>query len=176
MVVSAVLNFRPRDGRLGEQLENLKAVKRLVERAGGTFRVHRQLFGAQANTLVAVSEYKDWNGFAKLRSDSEFLQLVDRIRSSANPAADNSWRRAVRRALDLQHLVNRQRLSASSNLARLLGGSDEATSRSTTEARCRGETREVRIAHTEDRRQRIHYHREGETGLRPNHSGVCQRD
>jgi hypothetical protein len=88
MVVSAVLNFRPRDGRLGEQLENLKAVKRLVERSGGTFRVHRQLFGAQANTLVAVSEYKDWNSFAKLRSDSEFLQLVDRIRSSANPAAD----------------------------------------------------------------------------------------
>ncbi len=66
----------------------LAQVKRLVERAGGTFRVHRQLFGPHANTLVAVSEYKDWNGFAKLRSDSEFQQLVDRIRSSANPAAD----------------------------------------------------------------------------------------
>jgi len=88
MAVSAVLNFRPRDGRLGEQLENLKAVKRLVERAGGTFRVHRQLFGAQANTLVAVSEYKDWNGLAKLRSDPEFVQTVDRIRSGPNPAAD----------------------------------------------------------------------------------------
>ena len=88
MTISAVLSFRPRDGRIGEQLENLKAVKRLVERAGGTFRVHRQLFGAQAGTLVAVSEYKDWNGFAKLRSDSEFAQLVDRIRANANPAAD----------------------------------------------------------------------------------------
>jgi hypothetical protein len=88
MAVSAVLTFRARDGRLGEQLESLQAVKRLVERAGGTFRVHRQLFGAQANTLVAVSEYKDWNGFAKLRSDPEFLQLVDRIRSVPNPAAD----------------------------------------------------------------------------------------
>ena len=86
--VSAVLSFRPRDGRLGEQLENLKAVKQLVERAGGTFRVHRQLFGPQANTLVAVSEYKDWNSFGKLRSDLEFQKLVDRIRSSANPAAD----------------------------------------------------------------------------------------
>ena len=83
-----MLSFRPRDGRLGEQLENLKAVKRLMERAGGTFRVHRQLFGPQANTLVSVSEYKDWNGFAKLHSDSEYIQLVDRIRSSANPAAD----------------------------------------------------------------------------------------
>lgn len=88
MAVSAVINFRARDGRLGEQLENFKAIKRLVERAGGTFRVHRQLFGAQTNTLVAVSEYKDWNAFAKLRSDSEFLQLIERIRSSANPAAD----------------------------------------------------------------------------------------
>jgi hypothetical protein len=88
MTISAVLSFRPRDGRIGEQLENLKTVKRLVERGGGTFRVHRQLFGAQAGTLVAVSEFKDWNGFAKLRSDSEFAQLVDRIRANANPAAD----------------------------------------------------------------------------------------
>ena len=88
MAVSAVLSFRARDGRMGEQLENLKGVKRLVERAGGTFRIHRQLFGSQANTLIAVSEYKDWNGFAKLRSDPEFAQLVDRIRSNANPAAD----------------------------------------------------------------------------------------
>jgi hypothetical protein len=35
-----------------------------------------------------VSEYKDWNGFAKVRSDPEFSQLVERIRGSANPAAD----------------------------------------------------------------------------------------
>ncbi len=88
MAVSAAITFRARDGRLGEQLENLKAIKRLVEGAGGTFRVHRQLFGAQINTPIAVSEYKDWNGFAKIRSDSEFLKLVERIRSSANPAAD----------------------------------------------------------------------------------------
>lgn len=88
MAVTAVVAFRARDGRLGEQLENLKAVKRLVERAGGTFRIHRQVFGAQVNTLVAVSEYKDWNGLAKLRSDPEFLQVVERMRSGPNPAAD----------------------------------------------------------------------------------------
>ena len=88
MAVSAAITFRAREGRLAEQLENFRAVKQLVEGAGGTFRVHRQLFGAQINTLIAVSEYKDWNGFAKLRSDSEFTQLVDRIRSGANPAAD----------------------------------------------------------------------------------------
>jgi hypothetical protein len=88
MAISAVITFRPRDGRLGEQLENLKGIKRLVERAGGTFRVHRQTFGQQINTLVAVSEYKDWNGLAKVRSDPEFVQTVERIRSAANPAAD----------------------------------------------------------------------------------------
>jgi hypothetical protein len=88
MAISAVITFRARDGRLSEQMENLKGIKKLVERAGGTFRVHRQTFGSQANTLVAVSEYKDWNGLAKVRSDPEFLQTVERIRSSANPAAD----------------------------------------------------------------------------------------
>ena len=88
MAVSAAITFRARDGRLGEQLENLKVIKRLVEGAGGTFRVHRQLFGAQVNTLIAVSEYKDWNGFAKVRADSEFLKTIERIRSNANPAAD----------------------------------------------------------------------------------------
>lgn len=35
-----------------------------------------------------MSEYKDRNALAKLRSDPEFVNLVDRIRSSANPAAD----------------------------------------------------------------------------------------
>ena len=88
MAISSVVTFRVRDGREGEQLENLKAVKRLVERGGGTFRVYRQLFGSQVNHLVVVSEYKDWNGFAKVRSDPEFSQLVERIRGSANPAAD----------------------------------------------------------------------------------------
>jgi hypothetical protein len=88
MAVSAAITFRARDRRLGEQLENLKVIKRLVEGAGGTFRVHRQLFGAQVNTLIAVSEYKDWTVFAKVRSDSEFLKTIERIRSNANPAAD----------------------------------------------------------------------------------------
>jgi hypothetical protein len=88
MAISAVITFRARDGRLGEQLENLKGITRLVERAGGTFSVHRQTFGTQINTLVAVSEYKDWNGLAKVRSDPEFVQAVERIRSAANPAAD----------------------------------------------------------------------------------------
>lgn len=73
MAISAVLSFRARDGRLAEQLENLKEVKRLVERAGGTFRIHGQLFGSQANTLGAVSEYKDSIGFAKDNGRSPFF-------------------------------------------------------------------------------------------------------
>ena len=79
MAISAVVTFHVRDGRQGEQVENLKAVKRLVERGGGTFRVHRQLFGSQVNHLFIVSEFKDWNGFAKVRSDPEFSQLVERF-------------------------------------------------------------------------------------------------
>jgi len=57
MAVSGVISFRIRDGRMSEQLENFKEVKRMVERAGGTFRVYRQLFGSQMNSIVAVSEY-----------------------------------------------------------------------------------------------------------------------
>jgi hypothetical protein len=88
MAISAVITFRARDGRPGEQLENIKAVKRPVERVGGTLRVHSQTFGQQVNTVVAVSEYRDWTGLAKVRSDPEFVQIVERMRSGANPAAD----------------------------------------------------------------------------------------
>jgi hypothetical protein len=87
MSISVVLTFHVRDGKHGEQVEIIKAVKRLIERGGGSVRVHRQIFGSQVNRLVVVSEYKDWNGFAKVRSDPEFSQLVEVNRRSA-PAAD----------------------------------------------------------------------------------------
>ena len=89
MAVTSTISLRVREGRLGEQIELLKGVKRLVERAGGTLRVHRQIFGSQMNTLVVVGEYKDWNSFAKLRSDPELAQLVERARSGPNPAAES---------------------------------------------------------------------------------------
>ena len=88
MAISAVVTFHVRDGKHEAQVENLKGVKRLVERGGGTFLVHRQIFGSQVNRLVVVSEYKDWNFFATVRSDPEFLQLVEGIRRTSNPAAD----------------------------------------------------------------------------------------
>jgi hypothetical protein len=88
MAISLVVTFHVRDGRQSEQVENLKAVKRLVERGDGTFMDHRQLFGSQVSRLVVVSEYRDWNGFVKVRSDPEFSQLVERIRGSVNPAPD----------------------------------------------------------------------------------------
>jgi hypothetical protein len=63
-------------------VEIIKAVKRLIERGGGSVRVHRQIFGSQANRLVVVSEYKDWNGFAQVRSDPDFSQLVVHARGA----------------------------------------------------------------------------------------------
>ena len=53
-------------------MKNLKAVRGLGERGDGTFRAHPQLFESQVSHLVVVSEYKDWNGFVKVRSDPEF--------------------------------------------------------------------------------------------------------
>ena len=47
-----------------------------------------KLFGSKVSHLVVPSEYKGWNGFVKVRFDSELSQLVERIRGSANPAAD----------------------------------------------------------------------------------------
>jgi hypothetical protein len=36
MVISAVVTFHVRDGKQDDHVQNLRAVKRLVERAGGT--------------------------------------------------------------------------------------------------------------------------------------------
>jgi hypothetical protein len=47
MAISSVLTFHVRDGKHEKQVENLRSVKRLVERGGGTFTVHRQIFGSQ---------------------------------------------------------------------------------------------------------------------------------
>ena len=71
MVISSLVTFHGRDGRQSEQVENLKAVKRLVER-GDTFRVHRQLFGSRSTVFAVLNEYKDWNGFVKVRSEPSF--------------------------------------------------------------------------------------------------------
>jgi uncharacterized protein (DUF1330 family) len=87
MAITSVLTVRVRDGKMKEILENLKSVKRIVERAGGTYRVVREIFGATPNALSSVSEYPDWNSLAKVRSDPEMQQLLLRLRDSS-PTAD----------------------------------------------------------------------------------------
>ena len=86
MAVLSVAVSRVRDGQRTQTLDALKAIKKFVERAGGTFRVSAQMYGGQAGALVSVSEFADWNGLAKFRSDPELRQLRERI--SADPPFD----------------------------------------------------------------------------------------
>ena len=88
MTVVAASVFRVQPGRLGDLLENLKMVKKAVERAGGTYSVRRQIVGPQPNHVFAVAQYPDWNALAKVRSDTELRQLLERVRSNPNPAAE----------------------------------------------------------------------------------------
>jgi uncharacterized protein (DUF1330 family) len=88
MAIISVLTLRVRDGKMSEVLENLKTVKRVVERAGGKYQVVQELFGAAPRTLSAISEYPDWNGLAKVRSDPDMQQLMLRLRDTINPSAD----------------------------------------------------------------------------------------
>ena len=88
MAVILVATFHVRPGRHGELFEALKIPKRIVERAGSTFNVRRQAFGAQPNDVVAVAQHADWAAFAKVRSDPELVQFLERQRGNNNPAAD----------------------------------------------------------------------------------------
>ena len=88
MTVVAVSMLRVQPGRLGEVLENLRMIKKAVERAGGTYTVRRQIVGPQPNNIFAVAQYPDWSALAKARSDTELRQLMERVRSNSNPAAE----------------------------------------------------------------------------------------
>jgi hypothetical protein len=88
MAVRAVVNFHPRPGRAADLFEGLKTVKKIVERAGGTFIVNRQVLGAQTGDVVAVSQFADWGTFAKMRSDPEFAQFLETMRNNPNPPMD----------------------------------------------------------------------------------------
>jgi hypothetical protein len=88
MAVTSVNVFRVHPGRLNELLENLKTVKKVVERAGGTYSLRRQVYGPQPNSIFAVAQYPDWSGLAKVRSDPEIRQFMDRNRANTNPASE----------------------------------------------------------------------------------------
>jgi hypothetical protein len=49
--------------------------------------VQRQALGPQPGNVVVLSQYADWGGFAKLRSDPEFAQFVETMPNNPNPPA-----------------------------------------------------------------------------------------
>ena len=88
MAVRAVVVFHPRPGKDSQLLEAIKAVKKIIERNGGALVVNRQVLGPQPGDVVAVSQYEDWSGYGKVRSDPELQQFLDRMRSNPDPPAD----------------------------------------------------------------------------------------
>jgi len=88
MAVRAVAVFHVRPGKYGQLFEALNVVKKIVERGGGTFVASRQVFGPQPGSVVAVGRYADWAMFAKVRSDAEFEQFLEKMRNNPDPPAD----------------------------------------------------------------------------------------
>jgi quinol monooxygenase YgiN len=88
MTVTTVVAFHVRPGKEGQLLEAIKTVKKIVERAGGTMKVSRQVFGPQPGDVVAVAEYADWSPLAKLRSDPELQQFLERMRNNPEAPAE----------------------------------------------------------------------------------------
>jgi len=88
MAIISVVVLKPRPGGHGQTLEMMSTIKRLVEKAGGTFRASIQVIGSASGTIGGISEYSGWDGLAKFRSDPEFRQFLDRARGNANPPYD----------------------------------------------------------------------------------------
>ena len=86
ITVGTMLKVRP--GKQNELFETLRTVKKAVERAGGTYSVRREVAGPQPNGIITVAQYPDWGHLGKFRSDPELQKLMDRIRSSSDPAAE----------------------------------------------------------------------------------------
>lgn len=86
ITVATMLKVRP--GKQSELFENLKLVKKAVERAGGTYAVRREVAGPQPNNIITVAQYPDWSHLGKVRSDPELQKLMEKIRSSSDPAAE----------------------------------------------------------------------------------------
>jgi hypothetical protein len=88
MAVRSAVNFHVRPGKYSQLFEVLKTIKKIVERAGGTFIVNREIFGPEAGNIVAVAQYPDWGAFAKFRSDGELEKFLEKVRSNTDPPAD----------------------------------------------------------------------------------------
>jgi hypothetical protein len=88
MAITVALMLKVRPGKQNELFETLRSVKKAVERAGGTYAVRREVAGPQPNNLITVAQYPDWSYLGKVRSDPEFMKVMERVRSSADPAAE----------------------------------------------------------------------------------------
>ncbi len=88
MAITSVPALKVRPGKEKDLLEVLKTVKKIIERAGGTYTVHREVFGPQPNSIVATAAYPDWGHLGKVRTDPEYQKLTDRLRSTSDPAAE----------------------------------------------------------------------------------------
>jgi hypothetical protein len=83
--VRVVVNFRLKPGKEADLLQAAGAVKKHVERLGGTLLVVRQVAGPESENIVAIHQYSGWDHFAKAASDREFAQLFEGIRRDTNP-------------------------------------------------------------------------------------------
>ena len=83
--IREVVNFRLKAGKEPDLLEAAKTIKKHFDRLGVTLFVVRQVAGPESGNIIGVEQYSDWNHFAKVRSDPEIAQFLDRLRRDANP-------------------------------------------------------------------------------------------
>jgi hypothetical protein len=89
MKVTGVVAFHVRPGKTAELMERIKTVSRILEREGGaTVKVNRQVFGPTPGIIAVVAEYPDWSGFAKVRMDKEFQQILEGFNNHPDPPAE----------------------------------------------------------------------------------------
>ena len=88
MAITVALMLKVRPGKQNELFETLRSVKKAVERAGGTYAVRREVAGPQPNNIITVAQYPDWSHLGKVRSDPELMKVMERVRSSSDPAAE----------------------------------------------------------------------------------------
>ena len=83
--IRVVANFRVKPGREANLLEAGRAFKKHMDRLGATFVVVRQVAGPESGNIVGVTQYSDWNHFAKATSDRESAQFLEAIRRDTDP-------------------------------------------------------------------------------------------
>jgi hypothetical protein len=87
--IRTVVNFRVKAGNEAKLLEALRAAKKLFDRLGTTFFVVRQVYGPESGNIAAVTQYSDWNHFARAQSDLEVAQFLETVRKDTNPPWDS---------------------------------------------------------------------------------------